>query len=238
MSCPAAIGWMHACKYADPARFPDLSMGDQFRTPLFEEGTSRRVKDGKVLGVRDDFLSKGFARITKDIHVTLPKGVCTHWNRHEAQNKLSALGVTSPDICKFLNGISSKDSSVTDRHYAKTPNVLNQLILAGYGSDRTRALATLTSTPQIVLARDHAPALLELCHLMLPLLVSEREKTKTYNENLARAAIKFLDMLTFTLTSFLVMCTQRARFYDGRTGHCGSSNSILSRSTFASQRIQ
>ena len=30
MSCPAAIGWMHACKYADLARFPDLSKGDQF----------------------------------------------------------------------------------------------------------------------------------------------------------------------------------------------------------------
>ena len=95
LSVPGSIGLMLAVRYSIDGRFPDLTKGDEFRTPFFEEWTSRRVKkdkDGKsdeVLGLRESFLPDAFSRITKAVGVTLPKGVCTHWNRHDAQNQLS-----------------------------------------------------------------------------------------------------------------------------------------------------
>ena len=225
LSVPASVGWMLASRYQLDGRFPNLSNCEQFRTPFFEEGNSRRVKKGKdglpdeVLGLRDPFLPDAFSKITRDVHVSLPKGVSTHWNRHDAQNQLSQMGVQSPDIGKFLNGISTKDSKVTDSHYAKVPNVLNQLILAGYGSDRSVAQQLLKNAPQFVLAGQHANALLELCHLTLPLLVSEREKLASgLTENQVLAGNKYLDMVEYSLTAFLVMCMQRPRYYDGRGG--------------------
>ena len=60
---------MLACRYSIDSRFPDLTKGDQFRTPFFEEGTSRRVKKGKdgqsdeVLGLRENFLPDAFVKL-------------------------------------------------------------------------------------------------------------------------------------------------------------------------------